>query len=35
MTDTKLLREKIGLAANMEAYRQIVEENVAASPCQT
>ena len=32
MTDTKLLREKIGLAANMEAYRQIVEENVAAYP---
>ena len=27
-----LLREKIGLAANMEAYRQIVEENVAAYP---
>lgn len=32
MTDTKLLRDQIGLAANMEAYHRIVEENAAAYP---
>lgn len=32
MTDTKLLRDQISLAANMEAYHQIVEENAAAYP---